>query len=183
VPAAPAAERVEISPSGLSLTAIEATPGTPIVIDPDLQTWRVNDLSSNGYGLLVDRASADGVLLNGLIGIRDQENGGWIVGTVVRKLANRVRGEMLAGIEVLSYRPVRVTLEPAEAGASVEALFLPGAEPNGKADALLLRAADFRAGKVFGLVAAGTRYALRLNRVTRKGADWLKVRFEIDAKA
>lgn len=179
---APASEMVEISPSGLSLTAIEARPGLAVAIDPDLQTWRVNDLSSKGYGLLVDRAAADEVLLNGLIGIRDQENGGWILGTVVRKLANRVRGEMLAGVEVLSYRPVRALLVPAEGGAPVEALFLAGAEPGGKADALLLRIADFAAGKSFYLSAAGKRYALRLNRVTRKGADWIKVRFEIDAR-
>lgn len=181
--AMPAAQMVEISPSGMSLTAIDATPASPVAVDPDLQTWRVNDLSSKGYGLLVDRASADAVLLNGLVALRDQERGGWIVGTVVRKLANRVRGEMLAGIEVLAYRPVRVLLEPVPGGATVEALFLPGAEPNGKADALLLRVADFGAGKAFGLVAAGKRYPLRLNRVTRKGADWIKVRFEIDAKA
>ncbi len=179
----PAAEMVEISPSGLSLTAIEATPGTPATVDPDLQTWRVNDLSSKGYGLLVDRAAADEVLLNGLIAIRDQEHGGWIVGAVVRKLANRVRGEMLAGVEVLSFRPLRVMLTPLAGGEPVEALFLPGPDPNGKADGLLLRAADFGAGRAFNLLAGGTRYPVRLNRVTKKGADWIKVRFEIVAKA
>ena len=31
-----------------------------IALDPDMQTWRVKDLSSKGYGLLVDKASADG---------------------------------------------------------------------------------------------------------------------------
>jgi len=182
-PPSPAAEMVEISPSGLSLTAIEASPAMPILVDPDLQTWRVNDLSTKGYGLLVDRAAADEVLLNGLIALRDQEHGGWIVGAVVRKLANRVRGEMLAGVEVLSYRPVRVMLSPQAGGASVEALFLPGPDPNGKSDGLLLRAADFGAGKAFDLLAAGKRYTLRLKRVTKKGSDWIKVRFEIDATA
>ncbi len=182
-PSTPAAEMVEISPSGLSLTAIEATPGTSVTVDPDLQTWRVNDLSSKGYGLLVDRAAADEVLLNGLIAIRDQEHGGWIVGAVVRKLANRMRGEMLAGVEVLSYRPLPVRLTPAKGGEPIEALYLPGADPNGKADGLLLRAADFGVGRLFTLKASGARYPLRLNRVTKKGADWIKVRFEIDAKA
>ena len=179
---APASEMVEISPSGLSLTAIAASTGAAAALDPDLQTWRVNDLSSKGYGLLVDRASADEVLLNGLIGIRDQSHGGWIVGTVVRKLANRMRGEMLAGVEVLSYRPIRVLLAPSEGGQPVEALFLPGMEPNGKADALLLRIADFAAGKAFGLTGQGRRFPVLLNRVTKKGADWIKVRFEVDAK-
>lgn len=176
------AEMVEISPSGLSLTAIDPPVPPPVAIDPDVQSWRVNDLSSQGYGLLVDRASADGVLLNGLIGIRDQERGGWIVGTVVRKLANRVRGEMLAGVEVLAYRPILVRLDPQDGGEPVDAFFLPGSDPNGKADGLLIRVGDFTAGKAFRLRAGGTSYPLRLNRVTKKGADWIKVRFEIDAK-
>ncbi len=67
---------------------------------------------SKGYGLLVDRAGADAVMLNGLIALRNQETGGWILGSVVRKLANRVRGEMLAGVEVLAYRPPPLSLAP-----------------------------------------------------------------------
>jgi hypothetical protein len=173
---------VEISPSGLSLTPIESPALPAVAIDPDVQTWRVQDLSSKGYGLIVDKASADAILLGGLVGIRNQEAGGWIAGAVVRKLANRVRGEMLAGVEVLSYRPVRVELEPSQGGSPVEALFLPGLDSNGKFDSMLVRAADFSAGRSYRLVAAGATYRIRLNRITKKGADWIKVRFEIEAK-
>jgi hypothetical protein len=187
-PAAPAqpasVQMVEISPSGLSLTPLEAeaTPSSAPAVDPDIQIWRVQDLSTKGYGLLVEKASADAVMLNGIIGLHNQVTGGWIVGSVVRKLANRVRGEMLAGIEVVSYRPVRVELKPADGGQGVEALYLPGLDSNGKLDALLLRVVDFATGKSFLLAADGATYRIRLNRITRKGADWIKVRFEIEAK-
>ena len=78
--------------------------------------------------MLVDKAAADAVMLNGIIGLRNQVSGGWILGSVVRKLANRVRGEILAGVEVLSFRPLSIELVPAEGGASIEALYLPGSD-------------------------------------------------------
>lgn len=178
-----AAEMVEISPSGLSLTSIDAAPVPAVAMDPDLQTWRVEDLSSKGYGLLVDKASADAVLLNGAIGIRDQVTGNWILGSVVRKLANRVRGEILAGVEVLSFRPLRVELAGAEGGPSVEALFLPGSDPSGRLDSIAIRAADFSATTPYRMAAGGNVYRIRMNRIAKKGADWVRVRFEIESKA
>ena len=178
------AEMVEISPSGLSLRPLPADslPAAPVIADPDLQTWRIRDLSSKGYGLIVDRASADTLLLKGIVGLRNQQTRGWIVGTVVRKLANRMRGEMLAGIEVLSFRPVRVELRPGDGSGSIEALFLPGLDTNGKLDALLVRTADFHADQAYALKAGGTTYRVRMNRITNKGADWIKARFEIVSK-
>lgn len=189
-PAAPSAppshamtEMVEISPTGLSLTSVDTGPGAAVAIDPDVQTWRVKDLSSKGYGLLVDKAAADGVMLNGVIGIRNQATGGWIVAAVVRKLANRVRGEILAGVEVLSFHPLRVELVPAEGGPAVEALYLPGFDGNGKLDSIVVRTADFSATTPYRLAAGGSTYRVRLNRIAKKGADWIRARFEIEARA
>jgi hypothetical protein len=188
-PAAPAApvpavsEMVEISPSGLSLTSVDTGPAATAVVDPDIQTWRVKDLSSKGYGLLVEKGAADGVMLNGVIGIRNQATGGWIVATVVRKLANRVRGEILAGVEVLSFRPLRIELVPADGGPAVEALYLPGYDGYGKLDSILVRAADFSATTPYRLSAGGGGYRIRLNRIAKKGADWIRARFEIEARA
>ena len=176
---AEAGETIEISPAGLSLTPIAASPSAA-ASDPGVQSWRVFDMSSKGYGLLVDRAAAEEVLLNGLIAMRNQETGGWIVGNVVRKLSNRVRGEILAGVEVLSYHPIRVELKPADAGLAIEALYLPGLDSNGKLDAILMRVSDFSSDRSFVLFAKGARFRIRLNRIIKKGADWLKARFEID---
>jgi hypothetical protein len=150
--------------------------------DSGLERWRVHDLSTKGYGLVVERAAAEAVLLNGLVALRNQADGGWIVCTVVRKLANRVRGEMLVGVEVLSYKPIPVYLAAEAGGESAMALFLPGTDPNGKLDALLVHARDFSAGGVFSIEVSGARYNVRMNRIIRKGADWIKARFEIASK-
>jgi hypothetical protein len=150
--------------------------------DAGLERWRVHDLSTKGYGLVVDRATAEAVMLNGLVALRNQATGGWIVCTVVRKLANRVRGEMLVGLEVLSYRPIPMHLT-APGGNPSMALFMPGQEPNGRMDSLLVHARDFTAGGTFTIEAAGARYDVRMNRIIRKGTDWIKARFEIASKS
>jgi hypothetical protein len=151
--------------------------------DPEIERWRVHDLSSKGYGLVVDRAVADTVLLNGLIALRNHQTGGWIVGHVVRKLANRLRGEMLIGVEVLGYKAVAVQLAPVKSGFATPALFLPGEDSTGKLDSIVLRAGEFTAENRYTLSVGGSAYRIRLNRIIKKGADWIKVRFEVESKA
>ncbi|HEX4331415.1 MAG TPA: hypothetical protein VH040_04715 [Usitatibacter sp.] len=182
--AAPAAsDTIEIS-GGLSLTSTDATTApTDGPADPDIERWHVYDLSSKGYGLLVGRPEAEMLLLNGLIALRNHESGGWIVGTIVRKLANRARGEILVGVEVLAYRPIVVDAAPFSGGNPLQAIYLPGIEPNGKLDSILVRTSDFRTDQVFEVKAGGALYRVRLNRVIRKGADWIKARFEIESKS
>ncbi|HET7731412.1 MAG TPA: hypothetical protein VFK48_15390 [Usitatibacter sp.] len=150
--------------------------------DPQTERWRVHDLSSNGFGLIVDRGAADEVVLNGLVGLRNHETGGWMVACVVRKLPHRVRGEMLVGVEVLCFRPVLVDLHNVKAREDVAALYLPGRDANGKLDSLLLRASDFGSGSLYDLALGETAYRVQLNRILRKGADWIRARFEIKGK-
>jgi hypothetical protein len=176
-----ASDTIELSPAGVSLVSEAPGAAATVAEEPGFTRLRVLDLSSKGFGLLVDRLTSESILLNGLIGLRNHENGGLIVGQVVRKLPNRVRGEMLLGVEVLAYRPVRVALQCD--GQALEAIYLPGTDANGKQDALLVRVADFAPDKVYALPAGGAEYRMRLNRVIRKGADWIKVRFEVVARA
>ena len=88
----------------------------------------------------------------------------------------------LIGIAVLSYRPVPLQLQPAEGGPGAPALYLPGRDDNGKQDAILLRAGDFRSDQHLVIQVGGAKYRVRLNRVIRKGSDWIKARFEIEKK-
>lgn len=179
-------QMIEMSPGGLAVLDAEpqlaaAAVETPAA-DPDLERWRVQDLSARGYGLLVDRATAEGTLLNGIVALRNHETGGWIVGSVVRKQPSRGRGEVLIGVEVLGFRPIAVELAP-DGPSDVPAIFLPGSDAEGRGDSLLLPLSDFRAGSRFSLRVQGERYDLRLNRITGKGADWVSARFEIEPKA
>ena len=177
-----ATQTIEITPAGMSLIAAEPAAAAAQPADPEVERWRVHDLSSKGYGLLVERASADSVLLNGLIALKNHESGGWIVGTVVRKLANQVRGEMLIGVEVLAYRPIPVELAPANGGDAIPALYLPGLDTNGKLDSIVVRAGQFTSVNGYLIRTVGAEYRIRLNRIIRKGADWINARFEIEAK-
>ena len=182
-PAASVAETIELSPSGVSLVAAQSEAPAEAPADPDLERWSVHDLSSKGFGLLVEGIAAEQVPLNGILALRNHESGGWILATVVRKLANRVNGATLVGVEVLSYRPIAIEFAAASGGASTAAIYLPSSEPNGKLDSIVVRVGEFRSNQ--GLVIkAGTRqFRVRLNRIIRKGADWIRARFEIEAKS
>jgi len=185
-PAVAGMQMVDASAAGLSALAADPLIAAAMVeapaADPDVERWRVQDLSVRGYGLLVDRAAAEAALLNGVVALRNQETGGWIIGTIVRKYPNRGRGEFVIGVDVLSYRPIPVDLLP-DGVHAVPALFLPGTDAGGKADSLLMPLGDFRSGSRFMIRVRGTRYRVRLNRIIRKGADWISARYEIEAKA
>jgi hypothetical protein len=182
-PAFAASETIELSPTGMSLVEAPALVLDAPPVDPEVERWRVYDLSSKGYGLLVDRAASEVVLLNGLIALRNHETGGWICGSIVRKLANRVRGEILVGVEVLAYRQIPIELAPLTGGTPTPALYLPGVDSNGKQDAILLRVGDFRSDHTFAIKSGVATYHIRLNRIIKKGADWIKARFEIESKS
>jgi len=189
--AAVQSDTIEISDAGLTLAPVAPAEAAPDDLlfgaDDEILSWRVGDLSSRGFGLLADRAISDEVILNGLIGIRNQENPGWMLGRVVRKLPNRVKGEVLVGVEVMHFRPARIALQPlagdAPAGEPVEALFCAGDDGSGKLDSLVLRILDFNSEHGFLLTTGGSQFRIRLNRIVAKGADWIKARFEIEAKS
>jgi hypothetical protein len=185
-PAAAASETIEITPAGLALVENPATDVIPLFdelqVDPDVDRWRVHDLSSRGFGLMVDRVAAEGVMLNGLIALRNHQTHGWIVGTVVRKQARGTSGEVLLGVEVLSYRPIAVELAPTK-GEAAHALYLPGLDTNGKLDGLMVRPGDFRSDTTYAIRTGGATYRVRLNRIIRKGPDWINARFELVSKA
>jgi hypothetical protein len=162
--------------------AAAPTPGNPAAHDPEIERWRVHDLSSKGFGLVVDRGAADEVLLNGLVGLRNHETGGWMVASVVRKLPHRVRGEMLVGVEVLSFRPIAVELHNVKRREDAAALYLPGRDTNGKLDSILVNAADFGSDNLYDIAVGESAYRIQLNRIIRKGADWIRARFEIRGK-
>ena len=176
------AQTFELSPSGLSLAA--AAPDAPALVpeDPELVRWRVHDLSSRGYGLIVEHQAAEAIAVGELIALLNQETGGWILGSVVRKRPSRVRGEVLAGVEVLSYRPIAVELLPGGGSEALAALYLPGAESTGKHDSLVVPAAHFESRRPLSIRTPDAEYRVRLNRIIRKGGGWINARFEIESK-
>ena len=180
-------QTIEITPAGLSLVSSQPAPempphADPCDGDPELERWRVHDLSSRGYGLVIDHTASDAVLLNGLMALLNQETGGWILGSVVRKRPSRVRGEVLVGVEVLAYRPIAVELAPVDGGQPTAALYLPGGDSSGKHDSLVVGSGRFDSGRAFAIRTQDGEFRVRMNRIIRKGADWINGRFEIESK-
>lgn len=145
------------------------------------RVWSVHDLSSTAYGLVTRADDADGVHVGELVGLRNQETGGWIVGTVVRKVEHD-EGRALVGIEVLGFHPLAVGLgKPGDDEGS--GLYLLGGDPRGALDSLVVRSVDVAASPPRLLSMGLDHYRIRMNQRVRKGAGWDQVRFGIESRS
>lgn len=165
--------------SGLSLAM-------DIDLPPSAEAWDVHDFSESGMGLLVDRGTGDVVPLNTLIAVRTAPGEPWAVGTIVRKLTNRVQGQTLIGIEMIANQalPVRLirTAPGMPPGDELTALYLPGRDSDARRDFLVLRQSDLTPRSTFELNTRKQQFRLRVNRTMKKGTDWIAMRFEVDHK-
>ena len=147
--------------------------------------WKVHDFSSTGFGLLIDRDAGAHAALHNLIAMRQPGAAHWALGAIVRKLTNRAQGQTLIGVEILSYRPLAVTLkrvDKTDNAAATRALYVMGRDGDGKRDFLVLRLADFTSRNIFEIPIQAIHYRVRLNRALKKGPDWIALRFEVDNK-
>ena len=158
--------------------------------------WQVHDMSSQGFGLTASRAESLDIVIGTLIAIKPDGFANWLVGLVVRKIAQRpAPEETLLGVELLSVRPLPVLLtryahaidaEPDPTLAPVAAIYLSGRDSDGDCnsggDVLLLPAGDFGLKTTFSLATRAARFRVRINRVVRKGRDWVGLRFEVIAR-
>ena len=153
--------------------------------------WKIHDMSSKGIGLMVDRVTGERISVGQLLAVKPDGFAHFVLGVIVRKLTQRTVGETLLGVELLSCRPLPVMLQryghardatPDAASAPVSAMYLPGRDPEGKTDILVLPSGDFGLKNVFSLPTRGTNFRVRINRVLRKGADWVGLRFEVIGK-
>jgi hypothetical protein len=168
-------------PTGLSRAATSAANGAAP------ERWKVHDYSASGFGLLVDRSTGECLPLQTLIALRTPGAPHWSLGSIVRKLTNRVQGQTLIGIEMLSYRPlpVKLTCSPGEdvvGSTLVPALYVAGKDNEGKRDVMVVRQADLATRNLYEVNTRGAHYRLRLNRAVKKGTDWVALRFEVDNK-
>ena len=161
--------------------------------------WQVHDMSPQGFGLIASRAESLDIDIGTLIAIKPDGFAHWLVGLVVRKIAQRpALTETLLGVELLSVRPLPVLFtrfshavdaEPDPNLAPVAAIYLAvrpsdgdGVENGGGGDVLLLPAGDFGLKTTFSLATRAARFRVRINRVVRKGRDWVGLRFEVIAR-
>ena len=167
------------------------TPAPPSASDNRWTRWRIHDMSSKGVGLMVERTTGERIAVGQLLALKPDGFNHFMLGVIVRKLTQRTIGETLVGVEILSYRPLPVTLaryvnardaSPDPDAALIAALYLPGKNPDGKSDILVLPAGNFGLKNVFELPSKTERFRVRINRVLRKGNDWVGLRFEVIGK-
>jgi cyclic-di-GMP-binding protein len=173
-----------------NLSVEEETARTARLTAIENARWKVHDMSSKGLGLLVERDVGEAVQVGQMIAARPYGVRNWMLGVIVRKLTQRAIGETLLGVELLCQRSIPITLaffanakdtHPVY-GSKIHALYLPGLEEHGRADTLLLPARDFGAKNSFELTTKNAKYRININRVLRKGDDWVGLRFEVVSK-
>jgi hypothetical protein len=177
---------IELSLSPADKSRSDATNGAA----PDAR-WKIHDMSSKGVGLLVERGVGEAVSVGQLLAIKPFGEVHWMLGVLVRKLTQRTVGETLLGVEILCLRPLPITLrqfaqladsKPDASLPPTHALYLPGLEQHGRADVIVMPDRDVGLKSIFGISAAASKYRLRINRVLRKEAGWMGVRFEVLGK-
>lgn len=151
-----------------------------MVLDPLGLRATVIDASARGLGLFVPRGD-DAPVVGDLVGAR--VGGVLKVGRVVRRFADPATSRLRVGVRLLASDPSRVELAnttpgTARALARVQALFLPGPDPEGGEDSLLVSRAAFDAGATWEMRLGTTIHAIRLVRDLVSGRGWVAARFE-----
>lgn len=154
---------------------------------PGESRWEIRDMSSRGVGLVVSRKRGEQISIGESIAVKPEGFAHWMMGVIVRKITSRTADEVLLGVEILSLRPLPVLLarfahsadaEPDPALTPIAAIYLPGRDTDGAGDILVLPAGDFGLKTVFSLATRAARFRVRINRVLRKGSDWIGLHFE-----
>jgi hypothetical protein len=86
------------------------------------------------------------------------------------------------GLEVLAHRCIAIDLRAPGVEEPLAALYLPGQDPSGRQDSILLGSGNFTPDYAFALALGVATYRVRLNRIIARGSDWIKARFEVESK-
>jgi hypothetical protein len=139
--------------------------------------FRVNDESDHGLGLFVDEMQWEQLQVGDLVGVKAMADAYPILGVAVRKLPARGDHECLLGVEILGRDPRRVSLKSAQ--KQFECVYLPGKDPSGSLDTILVAEGVFADKANFELVLDQQTYVIELNRMRRQGRGWVVAGFEI----
>ncbi len=157
------------------------------------ERWLMENESSTGFGATVDAVEKDWIRLGKLVGLRPERSQNWVVG-VVRRLSLLESGQRNVGIEVLSSKPVTVTLratKPRHSGYTIDgvdavdivlpvsALYLGANNESKNGVSLILDSVEYAPGRHFELSARSRSYSIALGGVIEKGDDWLRASFEV----
>lgn len=146
--------------------------------------FRMNDESDHGLGLLADERQWEHVAVGDLLGVKSPGNTFPTLGVAVRKLPGRGEHGALIGVELLARDPRRVTLSASDpvskfALKHFDCLYLPGKDPSGSLDSIVVGHDVFAARSRFEFVVGNQTYVIAFNRLRRQGRGWVVAGFEI----
>jgi len=161
------------------------------------EKWTFTNESKYGYGAVVNAGQNPWLRLGRLVSFFDTQDQHYALVGVVRNIKHLVDDRRYVGIEVLSRKPVQVTLRNLDEKSQVHqlpnddiflsatltsggafpfsALYLPKDEARDTPSTLLVPALEYIAGGTFELRSEPYVYRVRLGRVIEQKDDWVCV--------
>lgn len=152
---------------------------------PALEGWTLQNESIVGFGASFPTGTYRDPVAEVLVGIKRRKSERWGVGSVVRVRTNRITGETLVGIEIISLSPVIVTLGDNLPEAELRTsqlswgMFLPEDAKSDMGISLLIDTAAYTYNRIMIMGARNVRYSIRLGHVMRTGERWSRVGLEV----
>ncbi len=157
-----------------------------------LETWTIVDVSLNGVGGLIPRASGAWVKVGALVGLKPQNSQTWWV-SVIRRLHTDKGGVVHAGIEILGKKSLSVWLRVLGKGAErvsnwetssgsfkydyFQAILLPDAQNSYVNATMLLESGSHAEGKVYEIMLGEKSRNIELTQLLAEGEDYELVKF------
>jgi hypothetical protein len=170
------------------VVAILAGESKELDFQQNIETWTVENESSNGFGAVIPQSRSDWLRVGTLLGIKLEDGNAWGVG-IVRRLTNQQDRYRYVGIETLARGGARVKLFPVnqpDAGGGDDAVLLPSssAESSGTGELnLLMRMGTFSPRKSFQMRAYERDYLLVPKALLEGGEDFDMAKFRVLQRA
>lgn len=154
----------------------------------NIETWTVENESTNGFGAVIPQSSSDWLRVGTLLGIKLEHGNAWGVG-IVRRLTNHADQSRYIGIETLAKGGARVKLYPVDQqvwGDGDDAVLLPSssADSGGTGELnLLMRMGTFSPRKSFQMRAYERDYLLVPKALLEGGEDFDMAKFRVLQRA
>lgn len=159
----------------------------------DWQTWEIDNESASGLGAVLSYTDNEWVRPGILVGVQLDAKDNWQVG-ILRRLSRIDHDRVYTGLQILTAMPVAVTMHCEEQDrvrsmAVTElgswggidppdlrmAIYLPHKIEGSNVNTLIMRAADYGAGRIYQVKAHDKVFSVSLGRVLETGVDWIWV--------
>ncbi len=157
------------------------------------ETWPVLDISTEGVGGLVPRASSDWVKIGALCGLKGKNASQWWVG-MIRRLKTDMQGKVHVGIRVLTKQPLSVWLRVLGKGVErvshwetssgsfaydyLPVILIPDEHNSYVHATMLMECGRFVSGTLFEVMLGDKSRTIKLVEIIAEGEDYEQVRFE-----